>query len=91
MTIGELWDVGAYKGEREIIERSDGSMGGSRIFVPQLSPDGSKLSGRWIGHNPLVGCTVFTRESSGNANAGDISSKTWFGLKRSGKLVHRKK
>jgi hypothetical protein len=70
MTIGEPWDVGAYKGDREIIERTDGAMGGSRIFVPQLSPDGSKLSGYWIGHNPLGGCTEFTREASSNASSG---------------------
>jgi len=66
MTVGQPWDVGAYKGELKIIERTDGSMGGSRIFVPHLSPDGLKLSGDWHGHNPLVGCTEFTREASGS-------------------------
>ena len=59
--IGEPWDMGGLPANIELIERTDGSFGGSRIFVPQLSPDKAAMSGHWIGHNPLAGCNVFGR------------------------------
>lgn len=63
--IGEPWDIGSISRKTELVERTDGSFGGSRIFVPQLSPDKATMSGHWIGHNPLAGCNFFRRVMEG--------------------------
>lgn len=65
-TLGEAWDFNTLPNSLELIERTDGSFGGSRIFVPQLSSDGKVMSGQWIGHNPLAGCRRFVRVTEEN-------------------------